>query len=171
VSTGESGELLIKGPSVFKSYWNRAKATEEAFIDGWFKTGDTAVVDPESGYYKILGRNSVDIIKHGGYKISALDIERAILSEPIIDECAVVGIPDEVYGQKIAAVIVLKSTEQPPADIVTEMKHRMRTHLPHYKIPYEWVVVPHIPRNAMGKVNKKDPFFTKIFLQREKEGK
>jgi malonyl-CoA/methylmalonyl-CoA synthetase len=79
VKQGEPGELLVKGPSVFKEYWQRKEATAQAFDDGWFKTGDIAVIDPESCFYKILGRSSVDIIKYAGYKISALEVERGKL--------------------------------------------------------------------------------------------
>lgn len=104
---GESGELRIKGPSVFKEYWNKKEATQGTFDkEGWFKTGDIATVI--DGYYKILGRASVDIIKSAGYKISALDIERDLLEHPSIQECAVVGVEDIDMGQLITALIVLK---------------------------------------------------------------
>lgn len=95
-----SGELLIKGPSVFEGYWNKPEATEKEFTkDGWFKTGDIAQY--HNGYYKILGRASADIIKSGGYKISALQIETELLAHPLIADCAVVGLSDPIWGQKV----------------------------------------------------------------------
>ena len=95
---GEPGEIQVQGPNVFREYWNRPDATRESFIDGWFRTGDIAVL--EDGYYRIMGRSSVDIIKSGGYKLSALEIEAALLDHPAIRACAVVGIPDETMGGK-----------------------------------------------------------------------
>jgi len=104
------GELLVKGDILFKEYWHRPEATVEAFDqDGWFKTGDTAATQGEPPYWKILGRSSVDIIKSGGYKISALEVENALLTHPAVNECAVVGIEDEVQGQIVAAVVACHS--------------------------------------------------------------
>ena len=103
----DEGEIRVMGPSVFLEYWQRPEATQEAFDEeGWFKTGDIAEL--ENGYYKILGRSSVDIIKSGGYKISALEIENAILSHPSVEACAVIGLPDAEWGEVVAAAIVLK---------------------------------------------------------------
>lgn len=113
VASGESGELRIRGPSVFKEYWQRPDATRETFDkDGWFRTGDIAAI--EDGMIRILGRASVDIIKTGGYKVSALDVERGLLSHPAIGEAAVVGLKDPEFGQKIAAIIVPKAGAQAP---------------------------------------------------------
>lgn len=83
-----SGDLFIRGPTVFQEYWNKPEETKKEFIDGWFKTGDTAAY--EKGYFKILGRSSVDIIKTGGYKLSALEIESKLLEHPKILDVAVV---------------------------------------------------------------------------------
>jgi malonyl-CoA/methylmalonyl-CoA synthetase len=97
---GVTGELLIKGPNVFRGYWNRPEATDKDFTrDGWFRTGD--VVSFSGGYIKILGRSSADIIKSGGYKISALEIETHLLGHPLIQDCTVVGIPDHTWGQRV----------------------------------------------------------------------
>ena len=94
---------------MFKEYWRKPKATAEAFdADGWFKTGDTAALQGNPPYWRILGRSSVDIIKSGGYKISALGIENKLLEHPDIAECAVIGLEDEVQGQIIAAVVACK---------------------------------------------------------------
>ena len=100
----------MKGDMLFKEYWRRPEATAEAFDqEGWFKTGDTAGSQGDPPYWKILGRSSVDIIKSGGYKISALEIENALLTHPAVNECAVVGIEDEVQGQIVAAVVACHS--------------------------------------------------------------
>ncbi|XP_078400849.1 malonate--CoA ligase ACSF3, mitochondrial isoform X3 [Cetorhinus maximus] len=149
---GKEGELLIKGHSVFREYWNRTKETEESFTsDGWFKTGDTVCY--RDGVYWILGRSSVDIIKSGGYKISALDVERHLLGHPDIADVAVIGAPDMTWGQKVVAVVQLHegcSLSQ------KELKEWAREHLATYSLPSELILVEGIPRNHMGKVNKKD---------------
>eukprot|EP01127_Copromyxa_protea_P017070 TRINITY_DN5168_c0_g1_i1.p1 TRINITY_DN5168_c0_g1~~TRINITY_DN5168_c0_g1_i1.p1 ORF type:complete len:332 (-),score=62.76 TRINITY_DN5168_c0_g1_i1:21-1016(-) len=147
------GELLVKGPQVFKKYYNLPEATKKAFDeDGWFMTGDVVRYDPESEIYKIEGRSSVDIIKSGGYKISALDIERELLSYPGILEAVVLGVPDETWGQLICAMVVAeKNTKIDEAELVAWLK----TKLAHYKLPRKFVWMDTIPRNAMGKVNKK----------------
>ncbi|XP_063441220.1 malonate--CoA ligase ACSF3, mitochondrial-like isoform X1 [Mytilus trossulus] len=149
---GEQGELLVKGPTVFKEYWKNPSATKSSFTkDGWFKTGDTAVYT--DGVYRIMGRTSVDIIKSGGYKISALDIERHLLEHPDILECVVVGLHDITWGQKVAAVIVTKSKQNLK---LFDLKSWCRDKLPSYQIPSELKNVSEIPKNAMGKVNKKE---------------
>ena len=101
VKQGATGEIQVQGPNVFKEYWGKTDATKEAFDSGWFKTGDMAV--EQDGRYRILGRNSVDIIKSGGHKISALEIEEIIRKSSIVKDCAVVGIPDEEWGEIVGA--------------------------------------------------------------------
>jgi malonyl-CoA/methylmalonyl-CoA synthetase len=134
-------------------YWKKPTATKETFDEqGWFKTGDVATV--VDGYYKILGRASVDIIKSAGYKISALDIERELLEHPDIHECAVVGLEDEQYGQKIVAILVQK--QGTTSLTVDTLKSWAKSRLAPYKIPRMLVQLHQMPRNAMGKVNKKD---------------
>lgn len=149
----ESGDLLVKGPNVFKEYWNKPSATREAFTsDGWFKTGDTA--EYKDGAYRILGRTSSDIIKSGGYKISALDVERHLLTHPDIRDCAVVGLPDITWGEKVACAVALR---EPSADLsLQELREWGKTRMESAMIPVLMRVVEEIPRNAMGKVNKKD---------------
>ncbi|XP_056382019.1 malonate--CoA ligase ACSF3, mitochondrial isoform X2 [Hyla sarda] len=101
------GELQVKGPAVFKEYWNKPQETKEAFTpDGWFRTGDTAVY--KDNCYWILGRTSVDIIKSGGYKISALEVERHLLAHPSITDVAVIGAPDATWGQRVSAIVKLR---------------------------------------------------------------
>lgn len=152
-SENESGDLLVKGPNVFKEYWNKPKATKEAFTsDGWFKTGDTA--EYRDGAYKILGRTSSDIIKSGGYKISALDVERHLLAHPDIQDCVVVGLPDITWGEKVACAVTLRD---PTAELtLQELREWSRARMEAAMIPVLLQVVQEIPRNAMGKVNKKD---------------
>lgn len=150
IVNGEPGEILIKGANVFSSYWQKPDETEKAFTtDGWFKTGDMCVV--ENGYYKIIGRSSVDIIKSGGYKISALEIEEVLRTHETIKDCAVVALPDEEWGEKIVAAIVGEKQEDS-----TLLNAWMRTQLPNYKCPKHYIWVEDLPRNAMGKVVKAD---------------
>ena len=145
------GEIQIKGANVFKEYWGKAEATEKAFTeDGWFKTGDVAVV--ENGYYRILGRDSVDIIKSGGYKISALEIEEVLRKHPQLNDCAVVGIPDEEWGELVVAGIVVRNK----ALDLKQLNEWMRGMMPAYKTPRKYMIVSELPRNAMGKVTKND---------------
>ncbi|MDN3204439.1 acyl-CoA synthetase [Algoriphagus sediminis] len=151
VSRGEDGEIWVKGPSVFKEYWKREEATRDAFSeDGWFKTGDIAIVN--EGNLKIVGRSSVDIIKSGGYKLSALEIEEVIRKHPSIKDCGVVGIEDEEWGEIVAAALIPNED-----DIDLEaFKEWMKGNLSSYKIPRKIKILEDLPRNAMGKVVKKE---------------
>ncbi|XP_044207420.1 malonate--CoA ligase ACSF3, mitochondrial [Thunnus albacares] len=149
---GKEGELLVRGHSVFKEYWNKPQETRESFTDdGWFKTGDTATF--KDGVYWILGRTSVDIIKSGGYKISALEVERHLLTHPDIIDVAVIGSPDATWGQKVTAVVQLKKGQ---SLTLPELKTWAREHMAPYTIPTGLILVEGMPRNQMGKVNKKD---------------
>lgn len=145
------GEILVKGASVFSEYWRRPEATEAAFTkDGWFRTGDVAVLD--RGYYRILGRNSTDIIKSGGYKISALEIEEVLRTHPQVADCSVVGLPDDEWGELVAAALVLHNES---IDLA-ELSAWVRTQLPAYKVPRRFLTLSELPRNAMGKVTKNE---------------
>ncbi len=156
IGEGISGEIQVRSSGVFKEYWNRANATDESFVEGWFRTGDVAVV--EGGYYRIMGRRGVDIIKSGGYKLSALEIEASLLDHPAIAQCAVVGLPDEKWGETVATAVVLRSGESlDPDSLHTWCKDRISS----YKIPRRLLVVDQLPRNAMGKVEK--PAVTRLF--------
>ncbi len=146
----EPGEIQVRGPGVFREYWNLPEATAAAFDEGWFRTGDLAVV--ENGQHRIMGRLSSDIIKSGGYKLSALEIEAALLDHPAVRECAVVGLPDETWGEIPAAAIVPEDPGNPPGS--DALRDWCRGRLSHYKLPRSIVVVPALPRNAMGKVTK-----------------
>eukprot|EP01023_Acetabularia_acetabulum_P018390 TRINITY_DN19289_c0_g1_i1.p2 TRINITY_DN19289_c0_g1~~TRINITY_DN19289_c0_g1_i1.p2 ORF type:complete len:201 (-),score=34.73 TRINITY_DN19289_c0_g1_i1:428-1030(-) len=149
------GELMVKSDAIFKEYWNRPQETADSLTsDGYFKTGDVAVVDGDPPYYKIVGRRSADIIKTGGYKVSALEIESVILQNPLVLECVILGIPDEKYGEKIGALVVCRDSQY--AVTLDELQYYCRDFLPSYKIPRVMLVTRQIPRNAMGKVNKKE---------------
>jgi malonyl-CoA/methylmalonyl-CoA synthetase len=157
------GELLIRGPSVFSAYFKREEATRTAFKDGWFATGDVAERSPD-GYVKLLGRTSVDILKSGGYKLSALEIEEALRESPAVAEVAVVGLPDPIWGDRVVAVVV--PTPGRAEDCATErLRDALKERLPGYKIPREVVVAASLPRNALGKVVK--PELVKELAQRK----
>jgi len=142
-------EIQVRGRTVFSEYWRRPEDTEKAFRDGWFLTGDVAV--EERGSYRILGRSSVDIIKTGGYKVSALEIEEVLRTHPAIRECAVVGIPDALWGEKVSAALVLHEGQRLDIGMLREWA---RERLASYKIPKDALVVEELPKNAMGKVSK-----------------
>lgn len=145
------GELYIKGPSVFVEYYKKADETKNAFQDGWFKTGDVATY--ENGMFKILGRSNVDIIKSGGFKVSALEIETHLLEHPLIADVCVVGVPDPTWGQKIAALIVSKTDAKLT---LPELRAWCEERIASYQIPAIIKLLEAIPRNAMGKMNKKE---------------
>ncbi|HET8624274.1 MAG TPA: acyl-CoA synthetase [Gemmatimonadales bacterium] len=151
VPPGTPGEIEVRGGNVFLEYWGRPDATRDAFRNGWFRTGDVAVV--ERGAYRILGRTSVDIIKTGGYKVSALEVEEVLREHPAIAECAVVGTPDAEWGERVASAVELR----PGSSLELEqLKTWAKERLAPYKIPRALRIVPALPRNAMGKVVKPD---------------
>ena len=161
VATGTPGEIEVRGPSVFVEYWGKPDATRDAFRDGWFRTGDTAVV--ENGVYRILGRTNIDILKTGGHKVSALEIEEALREHPAIAECAVVGVPDLEWGERVAAAIVLKDVlkdalngglNNDDAIDLPSLRTWARELLAAHKLPSRLLVLDALPRNAMGKVMK-----------------
>ena len=149
VGAGTPGELEVRGPAVFLEYWRRPDETRRAFRDGWFRTGDVAVV--EGGAFRLLGRTSVDIIKTGGYKVSALEVEDVLRDHPSVAQCAVVGIADEMWGEKICAAIELNDGA---GLTLGDLQEWARLRLAPYKIPKELQTVDALPRNAMGKVVK-----------------
>jgi malonyl-CoA/methylmalonyl-CoA synthetase len=156
VGEGTPGEIEVRGPNVFLEYWRRPDATAAAFHDGWFRTGDTAVV--ERGAYRILGRTSVDILNPGGYKVSALEIEEVLRTHPAIAECAVVGVEDAERGEKICVAAELRSGAGLELDA---LRAWAKERLAPYKVPHAFVAVNALPRNAMGKVMK--PEIVKLF--------
>ncbi|MCH8175134.1 MAG: acyl-CoA synthetase [Proteobacteria bacterium] len=146
---GVAGEIRIKGDNVFLEYWDNEKATIESFRDGWFCTGDVAVI--EDGYYRIMGRSSIDIIKSGGYKLSALEIEGVLLAHDDIAEVAVIGVEDETWGESVMAFIGLRDGTRLEYD---DLKRWCDGKMSAYKIPKAIKIIDALPRNAMGKVTK-----------------
>lgn len=143
------GRLEVKSPTMFDGYLNRADATADAFTtDGWYRTGDVAVIDAD-GMHRIVGRESVDLIKSGGYRIGAGEIETILLGHAGVSEAAVVGVPDDDLGQRIVAFVV---GDADPADLIDYVARQLSVH----KRPREVRVVESLPRNAMGKVLKKE---------------
>jgi malonyl-CoA/methylmalonyl-CoA synthetase len=149
VADGTPGELEVRGPTVCTEYWQRPDETGAAFRNGWFRTGDMAVL--EQGSYRLLGRTSVDIIKTGGFKVSALEIEEVLRAHPAIAECAVVGVSDEDWGERVSAAVELREGASLSLD---ELQQWAKVQLAPYKVPRALQAVPALPRNAMGKVLK-----------------
>jgi fatty acid CoA ligase FadD36 len=147
---GESiGRLEVRGPTLFDGYLNRPDATAEVLgADGWYRTGDVAVVDGD-GMHRIVGRESVDLIKSGGYRIGAGEIETVLLGHAGVDEVAVVGLPDADLGQRIVAFVVGSAS---PQELIDHVAQQLSAH----KRPREVRIVDALPRNAMGKVLKKE---------------
>jgi malonyl-CoA/methylmalonyl-CoA synthetase len=149
VEGGAQGEIHVRGPAVFHEYWRQPETTRDSFRDGWFRTGDIARI--ENGMYKILGRMSVDIIKTGGYKVSALEVEEVLLVHDAIRECAVVGVKDDEWGERVACAIVLNDEYTMALESLREWG---RDRLAPYKLPSLLRCLPELPRNALGKVTK-----------------
>ena len=145
----EIGELQLTGPTLFDGYLNRPEATAGSYTDdGWFRTGDIAAVDPD-GFHRIVGRASTDMIKSGGYRIGAGEVENALLDHPAVHEAAVVGAPHDDLGQQIVAYVVAEGVgEQDLIDFVA-------TQLSVHKRPRKVRFLDALPRNAMGKPQKK----------------
>jgi malonyl-CoA/methylmalonyl-CoA synthetase len=148
---GVPGEIQARGPGVFLEYWNNPAATAQAFCQEWFRTGDIAV--REGGRYRILGRSSQDIIKTGGYKVSALEVENVLLGHGDVVECAVVGVPDAEWGERVSAALVMR---QGVRLVPHALREWMTARLAPYKVPRSFRALDALPRNAMGKVDKRD---------------
>ncbi|MFI7410217.1 acyl-CoA synthetase [Streptomyces sp. NPDC049627] len=147
------GEIQVRGPNLFTEYLNRPDATAAAFTpDGWFRTGDMAVRDPD-GYVRIVGRKATDLIKSGGYKIGAGEIENALLEHPGVREAAVTGEPDADLGERIVAWVVPADPQSPPsaAELADHVAHRLAPH----KRPRTVHYLTALPRNDMGKIMKR----------------
>jgi fatty acid CoA ligase FadD36 len=143
------GRLQVRGPMLFDGYLNRPDATAGAFdVDGWYRTGDVAVIDGD-GMHRIVGRESVDLITSGGFRIGAGEVETALLGHPDVAEVAVVGLPDEDLGQRIVAFVVGQAD---PNALIEFVAQQLSVH----KRPREVRLVDSLPRNAMGKVLKKE---------------
>ena len=155
---GASGEIEVSGPTVFKGYWERSMETKDAFRGRWFRTGDVAVL--EDGSYRILGRQSTDIIKTGGYKVSALEIEEVLRTHPLVAEVAVVGKEDLEWGERVCAAIVLRENVTLSQ---AELRKWGKERLAPYKAPSKVMFLESLPRNPMGKVTK--PAVKDLFVE------
>jgi malonyl-CoA/methylmalonyl-CoA synthetase len=146
------GAVVVRGPSLFDGYLNEPEATAEAVRDGWFDTGDLGTRAPD-GYLRLVGRRSTDLIKSGGYRIGAGEIESALLTFPGVAEAAVLGLPDADLGERIVAWVVAAAGVRPePAALIDHVASALTPH----KRPREIRFVDGLPRNAMGKVRKRD---------------
>jgi malonyl-CoA/methylmalonyl-CoA synthetase len=143
------GEVTVRGPNLFAGYLNRPEATDEAMRDGWFFTGDLATV-AEDGYWRIVGRRSTDLIKTGGYKVGAGEIEVALLEHPAVLEAAVTGEEDPDLGERIVAWVVPDGDAPAEKDLIDHVAGELAPH----KRPREVRFLDELPRNAMGKVVK-----------------
>ncbi|MFE1878847.1 acyl-CoA synthetase [Streptomyces diastatochromogenes] len=147
------GEIQVRGPNLFTEYLNRPDATAAAFTaDGWFRTGDMAVRESD-GYVRIVGRKATDLIKSGGYKIGAGEIENALLEHPGVREAAVTGEPDADLGERIVAWIVPADPQSPPA--AEELADHVARRLAPHKRPRVVRYLEALPRNDMGKIMKR----------------
>jgi malonyl-CoA/methylmalonyl-CoA synthetase len=158
VVPGAPGEIEVRGASVFLEYWRKPEETRNAFRNGWFRTGDMAIV--ENGVYRILGRTSIDILKTGGHKVSALEVEEVLRDHPAVAECAVVGVPDLEWGERVAAALVLRNGS---ALELEELRAWAKERLAVHKVPSRLLTLESLPRNAMGKVTK--PTILELFEQ------
>jgi fatty acid CoA ligase FadD36 len=146
---GESiGELQVRGSTLFSSYLGQPEVTAASFDDGWFVTGDAVTIGPDE-FHRVVGRKSIDIIKSGGFKIGAGEVEAALLAHPGVSEAAVIGVADDDLGQRIVGFVVGDDLD---GATLVEFVGGL---LSHHKRPREVHVVDHLPRNAMGKVQKK----------------
>ncbi|MFD8548063.1 acyl-CoA synthetase [Streptomyces sp. NPDC059649] len=150
------GEIQVRGPNLFVEYLNRPDATAAAFDGGWFRTGDMAVRDA-AGNYRIVGRRATDLIKSGGYKIGAGEIENALLAHPGVAEAAVTGVPDEDLGERIVAwVVAERGPEAGPPPSAEELADHVARQLAPHKRPRTVHFLDALPRNDMGKILKRE---------------
>lgn len=145
----EVGELLIKGPMVVEGYWDNEQANKSSFIDGYWLSGDMAKID-DDGYVYIMDRKK-EMINRGGEKVFSIEVENALYNHPAVLEVAVVGVPDEVFGEQVKAFVVRKEGYNATA---RELKESLNKQLADYKIPSELVFIDELPRNPGGKVLK-----------------
>jgi len=153
---GKSGEIQVRGPNVFLEYMGKPEATAKAFRKDWFSTDDEGVM--EKGYYRILGRRSVDIIKSGGDKVSAIEIEEVLRTHPTIQECAVVGVKDQEWGERVCAAVILRPDRSLS---LGSLRNWAKERLAKPKVPAQLLLLDELPRNVMGKINK--PELRKLF--------
>ena len=152
VKPGEIGEAWIQGDNVFKGYWGMPEKTQASFDGRWFKTGDLGYQDPQDRLRLYLVGRAKELIITGGYNVYPKEIENVLEKHEAVQEAAVIGLPDEDYGERVTAIVVLKKDAKPVS--AKGMIAHCRQHLASYKCPKEVFVVAHLPRNTMGKIQK-----------------
>ncbi|QAY61477.1 long-chain fatty acid--CoA ligase [Microbacterium protaetiae] len=148
VAPGEPGELVVRGPQVFSGYYGKPEATEEVFVDGWYRTGDIVTID-EGGFVRIVDRIK-ELIITGGFNVAPTEVENALRQHPDVDDVAVVGLPSEHSGEEVVAAVVLApGVAEPDVDAIREFA---RSILTPYKVPRRVFVVDELPKSLIGKV-------------------
>jgi malonyl-CoA/methylmalonyl-CoA synthetase len=150
LSGGDDGEILVRGPNVFSGYWGSPDATAESFTDGWFRTGDLGSFDPD-GYLRILGR-AKELIISGGLNVYPREVEDVLLAHPAVAEAAVVGTPSEEWGEVVSAFVVPSGDPPDPDELLAFVAERLAA----FKRPRRLEFVDSLPRNALGKVVKRE---------------
>jgi long-chain acyl-CoA synthetase len=153
VPHGERGELVVRGPQVFAGYWKKPEETEAVFVDDpaggarWFRTGDIVTID-DDGFVTIVDRIK-ELVITGGFNVAPSEVEEALRHHPDVEDCAVVGLPDERTGEEVVAAVVLRpgATRE-----VESIRARARERLTPYKVPRRVVQVDDLPRSLIGKV-------------------
>jgi long-chain acyl-CoA synthetase len=150
VATGEVGEVYVRGPQVMKGYWNRPEANAETLGDGWLRTGDLGTLD-DDGDLRIVDRKK-DMVIRGGYNVYPREVEEVLYEHPDVVEAAVIGVPDEHYGEEVAAVLALR----PDADFDSAaLRAWAKERLSAYKVPHLFVCVDELPKGPTGKILKR----------------
>ena len=151
MGTGDEGEICICGPNIMKGYLNKPEETRSAFWDGWFRSGDIGLMD-EEGYLFIVDRLK-DMIITGGENVYPREIEEVLYTRPEVEECAVIGLPDREYGERVTAFIIpKKDREIDPAGL----KSYLKTRLSPFKVPKQFLSISELPKSAAGKILKRD---------------
>lgn len=151
---GQLGEIVVRGPNVMLGYWNRKEDTELAIRDGWFHSGDIGKIN-EQGFFYIVDRVK-DMIAVGGLKVFPAEVERVLLDHPAITEVAVVGIPDDVFGEQVVAYLVLNDDASSDDRVLDSIRQFAKEKLANYKVPRLFVPIAELPRNPSGKILKRE---------------
>jgi len=151
VALGDPGEICIRGPRL-SEYWKRPEETERALSGGWFHTGDIAIED-EKGYLRIVDRKK-DMIRSGGQNVYSKEVENCLLRHEAVQECAIIGLPDDVYGERVHAVVVLNSGYEPTPDTAAILQKHVRESMAGYNTPKSIDFVSELPMTSVGKVQK-----------------
>lgn len=154
VPPGEHGEIVHRSPQLMVGYWDKPEETEEAFAGGWFHSGDLGYMD-EGGYLYVVDRVK-DVINTGGILVSGREVEDVLYDHEAVSEVTVVALPDEKWIEAISAVVALKSGTEPGEALAEELRARARERLAPFKVPKHVFFVDDLPRNASGKILKRE---------------